>query len=94
MRDVNPKILREMEAKARSMGRALDEALNPPSPVTGRRGKAKTGFALLLFSFEGPELTWLSNAERAGMIATLEEILAKMKAGQMDDFPGGIDARN
>jgi len=93
MREINPAILRHLEAKARSLGRTLDETINPPNPATGIKQR-KHGFALLLFSFDGPELTWLSNAERADMIKLLEEILQKFKVGQMDDFPGGIDARN
>ncbi len=93
MREINAAILRNLEAQARSLGRTLDDTINPPNPATGNRDRKK-GFALLLFSFDGPELTWLSNAEREDMIRLLDEILLKMKAGRMDDFPGGIDARN
>lgn len=93
MREINAAILRNMEAQARSLGRTLDNTINPPNPTTGKRDRKK-GFALLLFSFDGPELTWLSNAEREDMIRLLEEILLKFKVGQMTDFPGGIDASN
>jgi len=93
MREIDPKTLRGLEAQARSLGKTLDDAINPPSPATGKR-RRKIGFALLLFSFDGPELTWLSNAERKDMIRLLDEILLKMKAGRMDDFPGGVDAGN
>lgn len=93
MREVNAAILRNMESQARSLGRTLDNTINPPNPATGNRDRKK-GFALLLFSFDGPELTWLSNAEREDMIRLLEEILLKMKVGQMTDWPDGIDANN
>lgn len=93
MREINAAILRNLEAQARSLGRTLDDTINPPNPATGKRERKK-GFALLIFSFDGPELTWLSNAEREDMIRLLDEILLKMKAGRMDDFPGGIDANN
>jgi len=93
MRDLNPKILRELEVQARSLGRTLDGAINPLNPATGGQGRKK-GFALLLFSFDGPELTWLSNAERDDMIRLLEELLSRFKVGKMTDFPGGIDASN
>lgn len=93
MREINAAILRGLEAKARSLGQTLDDAINSPNPATSNWDR-KNGFALLLFSFDGPELTWLSNAEREDMIRLLEEILLKMKVGQMNDFPGGIDANN
>lgn len=93
MREINAAILRNLEAQARSLGRTLDDTINPPNPATGSRNRKK-GFALLLFSFDGPELTWLSNAEREDMIRLLDEILLKMKVGRMNDFPGGIDAIN
>jgi len=93
MRKLNPSTLRKLEAHARSLGRTLDNSLNPPDPAMGGQSR-KYGFALLLFSFDGPELTWLSNGEREDMIRLLEEILQKFKVGQMTDFPGGIDAGN
>ena len=93
MREINAAVLRNLEAKARSLGRTLDDTINPSNPATGKRDR-KNGFTLLLFSFEGPELTWISNAEREDMIRLLDEILLKMKAGRLNDFPGGIDAIN
>jgi len=93
MEKIDPKNLRQLEAKARSIGKIIDDAINPLNPATGSRGRKK-GFALLLFSFEGPELTWLSNAERDDMIRLLEELLSHFKVGKMTDFPGGMDASN
>jgi len=93
MKELNAAVLRDLEAQARILGKTLDDTINPPNPATGHRNRKK-GFALLLFSFDGPELTWLSNAERKDMIRLLEEILLKFKVGNMDDFPDGIDARN
>lgn len=93
MREINAAILRNLEAKARSIGRTLDDAINPPNPANGKQDR-KNGFALLLFSFEGSELTWLSNAEREDMIRLLEEMLLRFKTGRMDDFPHGVDGNN
>jgi hypothetical protein len=84
---IRPAVLREMESDARSLAQLLDTGLNPD-------GERKAGFGLLIFSFEGSELTWISNAERSDMIRMFEELLAKWKRGDMNDFPGGVDGRN
>lgn len=92
MSDVDPEKLRYLESSARRIAKSLDGAIN--QSVTGGEVKKKYGFALLLFSFDGPELTWIANAERADMIRALKELLARWEVGDMTDFPGGIDARN
>lgn len=35
------------------------------------------GFALLVFSFKGPDMFYCSNAERESMIAAFQEFIAK-----------------
>lgn len=86
-KNIDPTKLRYLESRARALAEILDKQLHV---ATGRR----YGFALLLFSFDGPELTWISNAERGDMIKALRELLARWEVGDMTDFPGGVDARN
>lgn len=93
MKKINPANLRNLEAQARAIGKTVDSAINPPDPATGRK-RRRNGFALLLFSFEGPELTWISNGEKDDMVKVLEEMLSRFKTGRMTDFPGGVDASN
>jgi hypothetical protein len=87
MREIEAKKLRHLEGKAREIAKLLDAAVNK-----GR--DEKSGFCLFLFSFEGPEFTYVSNAQREDMIKLLEEILARWKVGDMNDYPGGVDAQN
>lgn len=52
------------------------------------------GFALLVFSFgEKGYLTWVSNAERADMIATLREAIT-MLDGKKDSPPGVVGQKD
>ena len=92
MPDVDPAKMRFIEAKAREIGTLIDDAIN--INVTGRSAKKRFGFTLILFSFDGSELTYISNAMRADMVKALDELLDNWKRGEMTDFPGGIDARN
>ena len=74
--------LRMLESTARVVGVRIEQAL-PPG----------VGFTLLLFTFgEGGWLTYLSSAQRADMIRTLREALAKLE--QHGDKPpiGRTDA--
>jgi hypothetical protein len=75
MRELDPEKLREIEAVSREIGRILGSAIND----IGYKGRY--GFALMLFSFEGPEFTYISNADRDDMIRVLEEFIAKCKSG-------------
>ena len=62
--------LRDLEAAARTLGTRVGQAL-PPG----------VGFTLPVFNFgEGGWLTYLSSAQRADMIRTLREALAKLEA--------------
>lgn len=92
MSDIDPAKTRYLESRAREIAQRLDAALNQGHHVSG--APKQYGFGLLLFSFNGAELTWISNAERADMIRLFEELLARWRVGDMTDVPGGIDARN
>lgn len=66
---MSPPTLKAMERKNRDLGRILESHLEPGM-----------GFALLVFSFgEGGHLTWISNADRADMIGSLEELVDRLK---------------
>lgn len=48
---------------------------------------SKFGFALFMFSFgDGAEMTWISNANRNEMITAMKEFIAKVEAGEDDEF--------
>lgn len=79
-RPVDPAVLHYIENEVRVVGRVIDAGLNPD------RSAKKYGFAILLFSFDGPEFTWLSNAERVDMVNALEEMLLKFKQGRQDEL--------
>jgi len=79
MPPVDDVLLAALEGSARDVAKAIDEALQ------GRHGK-RIGFALLVFSFNGPELTWVSNAGRDDMLQALREFIAKSEAGMGDEL--------
>jgi len=68
--------MRRMEASARNLGKLLGEALR------SSHSEERMGFALMLFSFEGPEFTWISNAQRDDMIKALREFISKYESGE------------
>lgn len=64
-----PPNLFEMEETCREIGRTIGGALPPD-----------IGFALMLFTKrEGGWSTWLSNCQRADMIAALKEMIRKLE---------------
>lgn len=73
MREIDPERMRYMEACGRdiaaALGRAIDKFNANPSD--------KWGFGLFLFSFGGPEFTWISNAQRADMVKALQEFIQR-----------------
>ena len=79
MRPVESKKLHDMEATCREIGRVLG------SVIKQQNGKG-TGFALMIFDFEGPEFTWLSNADREDMIKVLAEFQARLKDNTADEL--------
>ena len=76
MRPVNGTSMRFLEAAARQLAALIDAATN-------RAGK-RYGFTLFLFSFEGPELAYISNAQRKDMIKAVEEWLQRQRSGEAD----------
>lgn len=71
MKPVDPEKMRMMEAKAREIGEVLGRAVKAPGETHG-----KFGFVLMLLSYDGPEFTYISNVERAGMVKTMQEFIA------------------
>lgn len=74
MKEISKEKLRGMESNARNLAGKIDQHMSIASTE-------HYGFALVLFSFEGPELTYVSNAERADMINALEELVGNLKRG-------------
>ena len=73
MKDVDPFIMNALEHQAREIGQIISEVIDAIDP-----GKRKQyGFALMLFSFDGPEFTYVSNAERTTMIKTMKEFIER-----------------
>jgi hypothetical protein len=70
---VDPAKMRFIEAKAREVGKLIDLAIH--QTVTGAKTADHYGFALLIFGFDTPELTYVSNAEREDMRRMLREPL-------------------
>jgi hypothetical protein len=76
MRDMDGKRMRAMEATAENIGHLLGKAIETSHPGAG--------FALMIFSFEGPEFTYISNAQREDMLKMLEEFIGRMRKGESD----------
>lgn len=85
MRPIDPDKLRRMEHNAREIGAALKSAMDR---MPG--GRKEFGFALLIMSFDGPELTYISSIERKGMMDALQELLTKLRSEE----PGTSESRN
>lgn len=52
-------------------------------------GRGKVGLALFVFDLgEGGNLAYISNSDRAGMIAAVKEWLARVESGLDTDPPG------
>ena len=65
--------MRWLERMARNIGQMIGDAIN--------RAGHKYGFCLFLFSFNGPEMTFISNADRADMVKALEEFIQRQRSG-------------
>lgn len=71
---IRPEVMKRIEANARKLGHVIGGSINA-------LGQAKeTGFALVIFSYEGSELTYVSSAEREDMIKALTELLLHLRA--------------
>lgn len=75
-----------LERSASGLASLLDTKINT---LAGER----VGFALLLFDFvpTGQEgwMTWISNAQRADMLRTLEEMVARFRRDELGGPPAG-----
>lgn len=89
---VDPAKMRFIEGKAREVGKMVDGAIH--KTFTGADTKDRYGFALLIFGFDTPELTYVSNAERADMRKMLRELLERWERNDWSEYIGGIDAAN
>lgn len=77
---IDPERMRRAEMFVKDIGRQIDNAMNfVPGPK-------RFGFCLCIFSFEGEEFAYTSNAERASVIKALEELIAKLRAGEQHGF--------
>lgn len=75
-RRINPVTMRWLEGSARHLAAVIEASIN-------RVGR-KYGFTLFLFSFDGPELTYISNAQREDMIKAVQEWLNRQRSSQRD----------
>ncbi len=65
----------DLEDTCRAIGQAIRAAVNQAAPHGG------LGFALVLFDFgDAGNMAYVANGDRRGVIATLEELLANLKA--------------
>lgn len=78
MKSVNGDDMRRMEAMARDIGDKLGNACKLIGP--------DKGFCLMLFSFEGPEFTYISNAQRPDMLKMLDEFISRNRRGEADQM--------
>jgi hypothetical protein len=60
-------MLERIEGRAREIGKLI-----------GNQMPEGYGFLLTIFRFNGPEFTWISNAEREDMVRSLREFLHKL----------------
>lgn len=67
-------LLAVMESRARQLASLIHDMIDPYR-------ENKMGFALLLFSFDGSESTYVSNAQREDMIKFMREMLAHLETG-------------
>lgn len=63
------------------MDHELNSHIDWENRKPGDGQERKVGFGLVMFSFDGPELTWISNAERSDMATALRELLARWDSG-------------
>lgn len=81
MREIDPQKIREMEQAGREIATVLERAIKSYQLSSGERW----GFGLFIFSFEGPEFTWISNAQRADMVKTMQEFIARNPPDQTSE---------
>lgn len=79
MREMDGDKIRSMEAAGRDIAKSLQVAFDRFQ----QGSKEKWGFALMIFSFDGPEFTWISNAQRADMVKTMQEFINRNPPDQV-----------
>lgn len=81
MREMDPDKIRSMEHAGRDLAKVLERVLKEYFAKGGERW----GFALMFFSFDGPEFTWISNAQRADMVKTMQEFISRNPPDQTSE---------
>lgn len=81
MREMDPAKIRAMEAAGRDIAKSLEYAFTKFHSSTDE----KWGFALMIFSFDGPEFSWISNAQRADMVKTMQEFINRNPPDQTSE---------
>jgi hypothetical protein len=79
MREMDGNKIRSMEAAAREIAKSLGRAFESFHDGDDE----KWGFALMIFSFDGPEFTWISNAQRADMVKAMQEFISRNPPDQV-----------
>lgn len=79
MKEMDGDKIRSMEAAAREIAKSLSVAFGRFHNDTDE----KWGFALMIFSFDGPEFTWISNAQRADMVKAMQEFISRNPPDQV-----------
>jgi hypothetical protein len=79
MREMDGDKLRSMEASGREIAKSLQVAFDR----FHKNSDEKWGFALMIFSFDGPEFTWISNAQRSDMVKTMQEFISRNPPDQV-----------
>jgi len=79
MSEMDADKIRAMEHAGRELAEVLEHVLKEYFAKDGERW----GFALMLFSFEGPEFTWISNAQRADMVKSMQEFISRNPPDQV-----------
>lgn len=86
---IDPQRMLFLESRARTLAEIVRAGLQISEPGEQK----KYGFMLLLFSFDGSEATYTSNADRTDMIEFLEEMLLTLKTNQVFE-PGVLGNKN
>ena len=61
------------------LNKEIQEVLKQLGRGIGQQLPKNWGFTLMLFSYKGPELFYISNANREDMIKTMHEFIDKLK---------------
>jgi len=78
MKPIDYRELHGLEEKAREIGRLIGGSIDSMEP------QKKRGFCLMLFSFDGAEMTWICNANRDDMLELLDEFKTALMRGKAD----------